>query len=118
MEYLGFIYGIFGVAAFISVISLGTRVSRLERRMRVREDRGNDLRTHLQKRIGERVRFSFYDDEEDIDIELYYTQSGYLEIMDVDETWVYIHGENGKRQMDKLLRISSIKGVETIADGE
>ena len=110
MEYMG----IFGLIAFVLVLSLQSKVSKLERQLREGGFDGSmtqagDLTESLQKRIGRKVEFDFYDDEIDIDL-----ASGTAEIIDVDEKWVLIHWENKKKQADKLIRISSIKGMKEV----
>ena len=106
--------GIFGLIAFCLVLSLQSKVSKLERQMRegnFGEDavHAGDLSDSLQSRIGKKVKFDFYEDEMNIDL-----VSGTAEIVDVDEKWVLVHWENKKKQADKLIRISSIKGIKEV----
>lgn len=110
MEYMG----IFGLIAFCLVLSLQSKVSKLERQMR----EGNfgegavhagDLSDSLQKRIGRKVEFDFYDEETDMDL-----ATAAVQILDVDEKWVLVHVENKKKAFDKLIRISSIKGIKEV----
>lgn len=110
MEYLG----IFGFISFIYAITLQGRVSKLERQMR-ESGLGNfssneNLGESLEKRIGKQVKFDFYEDE--IDVEL--IGSVNIEIKDVDEKWVLVHCDNKKKVFDKLIRISSIKGIKEV----
>ena len=63
----------------------------------------------LQAVVGKKVKLSFYDDEINIDL-----APGTAEIIDVDEKWVLVHWENKKKQADKLIRISSIKGIKEV----
>ena len=111
MEYLG----IFGFIAFMFVLTLQGKVSKLERVMReagltnetVHGTGQEDVRESLEKRIGKNVKFDFYEEEMDLDI----ISAKDVIIKDVDERWVLVHGEGKKKSFDKLVRISSIKGI-------
>lgn len=110
MEYMG----IFGLIAFCLVLPLQGKVSKLERQMRDGAfgegiAHAGDLTESLQKRIGKKVEFDFYDDETDMDL-----PSDAVEIIAVDEKWVLVHGETKKKAFDKLIRISSIKGIKEV----
>jgi hypothetical protein len=112
MEYLG----VFGFIAFVFVLTLQGKVSKLERQMReagIGEEGSalnGDLFTSLEKRIGCQVRLDFYDGEGDVDI----TGDKSVTIKDVDEKWVLVRLENKKKSCDKLIRISTIKGVTEV----
>ena len=106
-----------GFVAFIQFCSIQGRVARLERQMREKNcseesDGANDLYESLQKRIGKCVKFDFYDNEEDDELCVFNTKNGSMQIIDVDEKWVYVHAENKSKTINKLIRISSIKGIE------
>ena len=112
MEYLG----VFGFIAFVLVLTLQGKVSKLERQMReagIGEEgtalNGN-LSASLEKRIGRQVKMDFYDGEADADI----VGLKSVTILDVDEKWVLVHGENKKKSFDKLVRISTIKGIAEV----
>ena len=113
MEYLF----IFGLIAFCLVLSLQSKVTKIERLLR---DAGigekaetlaaEDLQASLQKRIGKTVKFDFYDDV--IDSDLFGVKD--CKILDVDEKWVLVHCENKKKSFDKLIRISTIRGIAEV----
>ena len=112
MEYLG----VFGFIAFVLVLTLQGKVSKLERQMReagIGEEgtalNGN-LSASLEKRIGRQVKLDFYDSEADADI----VGLKSVTILDVDEKWVLVHCENKKKSFDKLVRISTIKGIAEV----
>ena len=119
MEYVTWMWAFFGFLAFLQVTSLRGRLSNLESKLerKLRNDNDVDefnhsdaLRESLQKRIGEMVTFEFYDDEEDLDIAN--KNPDFVQIVDVDEKWVLVHAEKGKKKIEKLIRISSIKGIK------
>ena len=112
MEYLG----VFGFIAFVRVLTLQGKVSKLERQMREAGigDEGaalnGNLSASLEKRIGKQVKMDFYDSEADADI----VGLKSVTILDVDEKWVLVHCENKKKSFDKLVRISTIKGIAEV----
>ncbi len=113
MDSIAWMFGIFGLIAFCSMGSLKKRIRKLETQMRGEEmlDEATDvetLRLRLEVMIGQMVIFSFYEDDGDIDL----LCDGVVRVVDVDEKWVLVHAEEGKRTMDRLLRISSIRSVE------
>ena len=112
MEYLG----VFGFISFVLVLTLQGKVSKLERQMReagIGEEgaalNGN-LSASLEKRIGKQVKMDYYDSEADADI----AGLKAVTILDVDEKWVLVHGETKKKSFDKLVRISTIKGIAEV----
>ena len=112
MEYLG----VFGFIAFIFVVTMPSKVSKLERQMReagIGEEGialNGDLSASLEKRIGRQVKMDFYDGEADADM----VSAKTVTIKDVDEKWVLVHLEGKKKTMDKLIRISTIKGITEV----
>ena len=109
MEYLG----VFGFIAFIFVVTMQSKVSKLERQMReagIGEEGvalNGDLSASLETRIGCQVKLDFYDGEADDDV----LSSKSVTIKDVDERWVLVRCESKKKACDKLIRISTIKGI-------
>ena len=112
MEYLG----VFGFIAFIFVLSLQGKVSKLERQMReagIGEEGAalnGDLSGSLKKRIGCQVKIDFYDGEADADL----VSGKSVTIIDVDEKWAMVRCETKKKAVDKLIRISTIKGIKEV----
>lgn len=112
MEYLG----VFGFIAFVLVMTLQGKVSKLERQMReagIGEEGialNGDLSSSLEKRIGCQVKVDFYDGEADADI----VSGKTVTIKDVDEKWVLVRLENKKKTCEKLIRISTIKGITEV----
>lgn len=112
MEYLG----VFGFIAFVFVLTLQGKVSKLERQIReagIGEEGislNGDLSASLEKRIGRQVKMDFYDGEADVDM----VSAKTVTIKDVDEKWVLVHLEGKKKTMDKLIRISTIKGITEV----
>lgn len=119
METITMVWSIFGFLAFISVLSLRGRVSRLERQLRNSDDSEPiQSRTKpgdkMQEYIGKRIIPDFYEDEEDIDI-LTYARNPYggVTVIDCDEKWVLVRIDIGKKFEEKLIRKNSIKSITT-----
>lgn len=117
MDTIIWIFAFFGFLAFCSHGSLEKRVKKLERQLRGEEgtEEAEDiysLQETLKQMIGEEVKISFYEDEEDSDLVAYAMTDKFVKIVDVDEKWVYVRAENKKQAQDKLIRISSIRSVE------
>ena len=112
MEYLG----VFGFIAFVLVLTLQSKVSKLERQVReagIGEEGvalNGDLSASLEKRIGRQVKMDFYDGEADADM----VSAKTVTIKDVDEKWVLVCCEGKKKTTDKLVRISTIKGITEV----
>jgi hypothetical protein len=117
MEYLGFMFGVFGLMAYFEVSSLKKRVTELERELTAirgtsyHEDR-NALLNVVKSYIGEKVHIDLKEDHEDVDILSYgNTKHGSNTIVDADGEWILVHIESPKGDMDKLIRMESIDRI-------
>ncbi len=115
MDLLYKIWAFFGFLAFIQMGSIYARTRRAERsesgnlhaeRSSVKDDMAKILAPY----IGKEISLDFYEDEEDMDL-LGADRHDKAILMDIDPKWALIHIETPKEQKDKLIRISSIKGV-------
>lgn len=70
----------------------------------------DDMAKILAPYIGKEISLDFYEDEEDMDL-LGADRHDKVILMDIDPKWALIHIETPKTHKDKLIRISSIKGV-------
>ena len=115
MDLLYKMWAFFGFLAFIQMGSIYARIHRAER-----SENGNlhaerssvkdDMAKILAPYIGKEISLDFYEDEEDIDL-LGADRHDKIILMDIDPKWSLIHIETPKTHKDKLIRISSIKGV-------
>lgn len=120
METITMVWSIMGFIAFITLFSLRDRVIRLERQL---SDCGNsrqfqsrdELGDRMREYIGKRIILGFYEDEEDIDV-LTYAENprGGVTVIDCDEKWVLVRIDTGKKSLQKLLRINSIKDISSV----
>lgn len=112
------ICAIFGFIAFMQIGSIYANSARMRRAER--SESGNlhterssvkdDMAKVLAPYIGKEISLDFYEDEEDMDL-LGAGRHDKAILMDIDPKWALIHIETPKEQKDKLIRISSIKGV-------
>ncbi len=122
MEYIGFIFGIFGLFAYVELSSLKRRITDLEEQMtklkgtRQHEERVS-LRQYIKSYIGQKVRLELKEDDQDVDIMMYgNTKHGSNTILDADEDWLLLHIETPKGEKEKLIRISSIERISVITE--
>ena len=120
MEYIGFVFGIFGLMAYLQVSGLKNRVVTLERELAKMQgtsfhDDRKALRQAARSLIGQNVKIELKEDHGDADIINYgNTRYGANTIVDVDEDWLLVHIESPKRSMDKLIRLESVQRIEVI----
>lgn len=70
----------------------------------------DDMAKILAPYIGKEISLDFYEDEEDMDL-LGADRHDKAILMDIDPKWALIHIETPKTHKEKLIRISSIKGI-------
>ena len=117
MEYLGFIFGIFGLLAYLQVSPLKRRMDKLEEELTrtkgtsFHEDR-QSLMNVIRSYTGEKVILTLKEDYMDVDIVSYgNTKHGSNTILDADEDWMLIRIETPKGNKQKLIRMESIQSV-------
>lgn len=117
MEYIGFIFGIFGFYAYLQLSSLKNRVASLERELTAikgtsfHEDRAALLEV-AGSCIGRKVKIELKEDYQDFDVVNYgNTKHGSITIRDADREWMLMNIETPKGNKDKLIRMESIKRI-------
>ena len=117
MEYLGFIFGIFGLLAYLQISPLKRRMDKLEEELTrtkgtsFHEDR-QSLMNAVRSYTGEKVILTLKEDYVDADIVSYgNTKHGSNTILDADEDWMLIRIETPKGNKQKLIRMESIQSV-------
>jgi len=121
MQYIGFIFGIFGLLAYLELSSLKKRVADLERELTkikgssFHEDR-NDLYKTAKTYIGKKITLDLKEDHKDFDVINYgNSKYGSITIKDLDEEWMSISIETPKGNKDKIIRMESINRM-TLAE--
>ena len=103
-----------GFLAFLKVGSLASKVQRLERAERVQEIGTYEGKAHMMKGmlepyVGSEIMLDFYEDEGEVD--LFFDNAAVL--IAVDEKWALLEISDKGKKKQKLIRLSSIKGVST-----
>ena len=117
MEYLGFIFGIFGLMAYLQISPLKRRMDKLEEELTrtkgtsFHKDR-QSLMSVIRSYTREKVILTLKEDYMDVDIVSYgNTKHGSNTILDADEDWMLIRIETPKGNKQKLIRMESIQSV-------
>lgn len=122
MEYAAFIFGIFGLMAYMQVSSLKGRIDEMERQLTqmkgtsYHEDR-TALAQAAKNYINKAVNIDLKEDHEDFDIMNYgNTKHGTNTILDADNEWLLVRIETTKAVKTKLLRMESIERISVIKE--
>lgn len=122
MEYVGFVFGIFGLLAYIELFSLKKRVSALEEELAgiagtsSYEER-KALLDAMEAYIGKQVILDLKEDCEDADIVLYgNTKHGSNTILDADKDWILVRIDSAKGSKEKLIRAGSIQRISLVSE--
>ncbi|MBR0373578.1 MAG: hypothetical protein IJH91_03495 [Mogibacterium sp.] len=124
MEYLGFIFGIFGLLAYLQSASLKRRIDALEEQLaKTRGTEAFETRASLisavQSYIGSKVTIDLKEDHEDVDVMMYgNTKHGSITILDADEDWMLVRIESPKGTKEKLLRLASVERISLVQNNE
>ena len=117
MEYIGLIFGIFGLLAYVEVFSLKKRVDELEREMSKIEgtehaQKQTSLRSAVREWTGQEVILELKEDHADMDIISYgNTKHGSNVILDTDDEWMLVQITSPKAVKKKLLRLTSVERI-------
>lgn len=122
METIGFIFGIFGLMAYLQISSLKRRIDDLERELtRIKGTTYHEDRTALVRAaksyIGNKVKIDIKEDYEDVDIMNYgNTKYGSNTIQDADDEWLLITVESAKGTVNKLICMESVERISVVKE--
>ena len=122
MQYIAFVFGIFGLMAYLELSEMKKRVSSLEEELtKLKGTSYHEERTSLlqaaRSYIGEKVRLELKEDQGDLDILNYgNTKHGSIVIQEADDTWLRIIVETPKGRKEKLIRMESIERISLIKE--
>lgn len=117
MEYIGFVFGLFGLMAYLELSGLKKRISQLEDELSSMKGTSyHEERTGLLKAvrdyIGQCVILEMKEDYEDSDIIMYgNSKHGTNTILECDSAWVLVRIEAPKFTKEKLIRTESIERI-------
>ena len=120
MEYVGFVFGIFGLLAYLQFSSLKKRVNALEEELAgiagtsLFEER-SALLNAVEAYIGKQVVLELKEDCEDVDIVMYgNSKHGTNTILDADGEWILIRIDSAKGSKEKLIRAGSVQRISLV----
>ena len=117
MEYIGIVFGIFGIVAYTELSSLKKRVNALEEELAgitgtssFEERRA--LIDAVDKYIGKRVILELKEECGDADIAMYgNSNNGTNTILDADGEWLLVRTDSPKGTREKLIRAGSVRRI-------
>ena len=117
MEYIGLVFGIFGLVAFVQLSSLEKKVKVLEEELAgiagtsLFEER-RALRNAVEGYIGKQVILDLKEDYRDVDIAMYgNSKHGTNTIVDADDDWLLVRIDSAKGSKEKLIRAGSVQRI-------
>ncbi len=120
MEYVGFVFGIFGLLAYVQFSSLKKRVTALEEELAgiagtpsFEERRA--LLDAVETYIGKQVILELKEDCQDVDIVMYgNSKHGTNTILDADDDWILVRIDSAKGSKEKLIRAGSVQRISLV----
>ena len=117
MEYAAFVFGIFGLLAYLKISALEKKIDDLEQQLTKVEgttyaaDRSALIRT-LRTCIGKKVDLDLKEDYMDADVMMCgNTAHGSNTILDMDEDWMLVRIESKKGIKEKLIRLNAVERI-------
>ena len=122
MEYIAFVFGIFGLMAYLEISSLKKKVQKLEEQLAsiegtpFHEDRAA-LRKVAKDYVGRKVNIDLKEDQGDVDIMMYgNSKYGANTILDADDDWLLVQVDTPKGSKEKLLRLGSVQRITAVKE--
>ena len=120
MEYVGFVFGIFGLLAYVQLASLKKKVNALEEELAgiagtpsFEERRA--LLDAVETYIGKQVILELKEDCQDVDIVMYgNSKHGTNTILDADSDWILVRIDSAKGSKEKLIRAGSVQRISLV----
>lgn len=122
MEYIGIVFGIFGLLAYVELSSLKKRVISLEEELaRIAGTSSFEERKALldavDAYIGKQVLLDLKEDFTDADIVMYgNTKHGTNTILDADDDWLLVRIDSPRGSKEKLIRAGAIQRISLVND--
>ena len=122
MEYVGIVFGIFGLFAYVQLSSLKKRVVTLEEELAgiAGTSSYEERRALLDAAcayIGKQVTLDLKEDCEDADIVMYgNSKHGTNTILDADDDWLLIRIDSAKGSKEKLIRAGAIQRISLVSE--
>ena len=122
MEYIGIVFGVFGIIAYVELSSLKKRVIALEKELAgiagtpsFEERRA--LLDAVASYTGKQVILDLKEDCEDMDIVMYgNSKHGTNTILDADDDWILVRIDSAKGSKEKLIRAGSVQRISLVKE--
>lgn len=122
MQYAAFVFGIFGMLAYVELSALKKRISELERQLTgmqgtaYHEERQGLLKA-VRELTGRKVNIDLKEDYEDPDIIMYgNTKHGSNTVLDADNEWILIRIDTPKGSKTKLIRMEALERIAEVRE--
>ncbi len=119
MQYIAYVFAIFGLLAYVELSSVKKRVFDLEGQLAnmrgtTYAENKRSLANAVKEYTGRSVAIEFKEDHQDVDISMYgNTKHGKNTILDSDGEWMLVRIESAKGVKQKLIRLESVKSIRT-----
>jgi hypothetical protein len=120
MEYIGIVFGIFGLLAYVELSAVKKRVSALEKELAGIDGTSSSIERKtlldaVESYIGKQVVLDLKEDCEDVDVVMYgNTKHGSNTILDADDEWILVRIDSAKGSKEKLIRLGSVQRISVI----
>ena len=120
MEYVGMVFGIFGLLAYVQFSSLKKRVVALEEELAgiagtASFEERRALLDAVEAYIGKQVILEMKEDCEDADIMMYgNSKHGTNTLLDADGDWLLVRIDSAKGSKEKLIRVGSVQRISLV----
>lgn len=124
MSIIAFVFGIFGLMAYLQTSSLKRRIEKLELELAKTEGtpfyaERNAMTEATRSYIGKTVKLDLKEDHEDVDIMSYgNSRYGTNTILDTDGDWILVRIKSPKGEKDKLIRMESVQRISILQEEE
>ncbi|MBR2806913.1 MAG: hypothetical protein IKE18_09085 [Oscillospiraceae bacterium] len=121
MEYVAFIFAIFGFFAYIELSKLKNRVNDLEAQLsKVKGtshfESAQTIKKLVEQNLGRRVYLNLREGYEDQEIYMAVYQKREIVMVDADGGWILVNVGSPKGTLEKLIRVESIQSIDVVSD--
>ena len=121
MEYVAFIFAIFGFFAYIELSKLKNRVNDLEAQLsKVKGtshfESAQTIKKLVEQNLGRRVYLNLREGYEDQEIYMALYQKREIVMVDADGGWILVNVGSPKGTLEKLIRVESIQSIDVVSD--
>ncbi|MBR2672063.1 MAG: hypothetical protein IKE27_07665 [Oscillospiraceae bacterium] len=121
MEYVAFIFAIFGFFAYIELSKLKNRVNDLEAQLSKIKgtshfESAQTIKKLVEQNLGRRVYLNLREGYEDQEIYMAVYQKREIVMVDADGGWILVNVGSPKGTLEKLIRVESIQSIDVVSD--